>query len=184
MSISLSESDFQRKDQALSMPEHGGTNSEALDAVGSASAEKPTVDADHDEVTSAPGPYHLPGNASEAGRQAAGVHYWMMEDSPLLVDGELSDAPPAGRPAAGTHHQLTEHRPAAATPGAASWCGQPDHSPPVARHNARTLPPRNTFPGLRLRQGCNTSRQFLSQGMGHQAVHQGPSNAWIEDEDY
>jgi len=114
------------------MPEHGGTNSEASDAVGSASAEKPTVDADHDEVTSAPGPYHLPGNASEAGRQAAGVHYWMMEDSPLLEDGELSDAPPAGRPAAGIHHQPTEHRPAAATPGAASWCGQPDHSPPVA----------------------------------------------------
>jgi hypothetical protein len=184
MSISLSESDFQRKDQALSMPEHGGTNSEASDAVGSASAGKPTVDADHDEVTSAPGPYHLPGNASEAGRQAAGVHYWMMEDSPLLEDGELSDAPPVGRPAAGTHHQPMEHRPAAATPGAASWCGQPEHSPPVARHNARTLPPRNTFPGLRLRQGCNTSRQFLSQGMGHQAVHQGPSNAWIEDEDY
>ncbi|KXG25665.1 hypothetical protein SORBI_3007G214900 [Sorghum bicolor] len=176
MSISLSESDFQRKDHALSMPEHGGTNSEASDAVGSASAEKPTVDADYDEVTSASGPNHFPGVASGAGR----VQYWMMEDSPLLEDGELSDAPPVDRPAADTK----EHMPAAATPRAASWCGQPDHSPPVPRHNARTLPPRNTFPGLRLRQGCNTSRQFLPQGTGHQAVHQGPSNAWIEDEDY
>lgn len=184
MSISLSESDFQRKDQNLSMPEHGGTNSESWDAVGSASAEKPTVDADYDEVTSASGPSHFLGVAPEAGRQATGVQYWMMEDSPFLEDGELSDAPLASMPAAGTHHQPTELTPAAATPAAASWCEQPDHSPPVARHNARTLPPRNTFPGLRLRQGCNSSRQFLSQGMGHQAIHQGPSIGWVEDEDY
>lgn len=181
MSISLSESDFQRKDQASSISEHGGT-----DSVGSESAQKPNAGADYDEVTSATGPHHVSGDSSQAGRHAAGVQYWMVEDSPLLEDGELIDSPPAGRPAAGMHHQRTEHTPAAAIPEAASWCGQPDHSRPAVRHNARTLPPRNTFPGLRLRpgSGCNTSLQFLSQGMGHQAVHQGPSNGWIEDEDY
>jgi hypothetical protein len=199
MSISLSESDVQRKDQALPMPEHGGTGSDmsislsesdvrrkgqAWDAVGSASAGKPTADADYDEVTSACGPYHFSG---VAGKQAAGVEYWMIQDSPVLEEGELSDAPAAaGRPAAGTRHKPTEHTPAAATPEAASWCGQLDHHSRsvAARHNARTLPPRNTFPGLRLRQGWNTSRKFLPQGMGYDAIHEGPSNGWIEEEDY
>ncbi|CAL5005439.1 unnamed protein product [Urochloa decumbens] len=237
--------DCERQDEASSISKHGGTDSQACNAVESELAEVPAAAADCDEVTSAAGPYHLLEDSSHVGRHAAGVQYWRVEDSPILEEGELSDAPPVavGRPAAGTQ-QLTEDwpileegelsdappvgRPAAGTqqltedtppevtleadsrcgqlmtpetdsqcgqpmtPEADSRCGQPvtpeagqpDGLRHAARHNARTLPPRNTFPGLRFRQGCNTSRQFLSQGMGHPAVHPGLSNGWIEDDDY
>ncbi|CAL5001354.1 unnamed protein product [Urochloa decumbens] len=194
MSISFSETDCEKQDQASSISKHGGTDSQACNAFESALAEEPAAAAaaDCDEVTSAAGPYCLPEDLSQAGRHAAGVQYWRVEDSPILEEGELSDASPVGRPAAGTQQQLTEDMPPEVTPEADSRCGQPmtpeagqsDDSRPAARHNARTLPPRNTFPGLRFRQGCNTSRQFLSQGMGHPAVHPGLSNGWIEDDDY
>jgi hypothetical protein len=244
MSISLSETDFEREDQASSISEHGGTNSQACYTVGSAPAEEPTAAddyavgsaleeestaaadyavgcapeeeptaaADCNEVTSAAGSYYLPEDPLQAGRYAAGVEYWRVEDSPGLEEGELSDVPPLGSPTARAQHQRTEDTPPAVTPEADSQCGQPDNSRiadsppavtpeadsqcgqrddsriagsrPAARHNARTLPPRNSFPGLRFRPGCKASRQFLSQGMGHPAVHQGPSNGWIEDDDY
>ncbi|XP_004973833.1 protein ENHANCED DOWNY MILDEW 2-like [Setaria italica] len=185
MSISLSETDCERQDQASSISKHGDTDSQACNAVGSALPEEPAAAADCDEVTSAAGPYHLLEDSSQAGGHTAGVQYWRVEDSPILEEGELSDAPTVDRPAAGMQHQLTEDTtPPEVTPEADSPCEQPEESRPAARHNARTLPPRNTFPGLRFRQGCNTSRQFLSQGMGHPAVHQGPSNGWIEDDDY
>jgi len=122
--------------------------------------------------------------ASELSRYASGVQYWKVEESPDLEEGELSDVPPLGSPAARGQHQRTEDTLPAVKPEADSQCGQPDDSRPAARHNARTLPPRNSFPGLRLRPGCNASRKFLSQGMGHPAVHQGLSNGWIEDDDY
>jgi hypothetical protein len=181
MSISLSETDCERL-QASSISKHRDTDSQACNAVARALAEEPAAAADCDEVTSAAGPYHE--DSSQAGGHAAAVQYWKMEDSPILEEGELSDAPPADRTAAGTQHQMREDTtPPEVTPEADSPCGQPE-SRPAARHNARTLPPRNTFPGLRFRQGCNTSRQFLSQGMGQSVVHQGPSNGWIEDDDY
>ena len=154
----------------------------------------------------------VPEDSSQAGKYASGVQYWKLEESPDLEEGELSDVPPLGSPAARGQHQRTEDTlpavkpeansqcaqpddsriadlPHAVTPEADSQCGQPDNSriadlPPAARHNARTLPPRNSFPGLRLRPGCNASGKFLSQGMGHPAVHQGLSNGWIEDDDY
>jgi ribosome modulation factor len=180
MSISLSETDCERL-QASSISKHRDTDSQACNAVARALAEEPAAAADCDEVTSAAGPYHE--DSSQAGGHAAGVQYWKMEDSPILEEGEMSDAPPADRTAAGTQHQMREDTtPPEVTPEADSPCGQPE-SRPAARHNARTLPPRNTFPGLRFRQGCNTSRQFLSQGMGQSVVHQGPSNGWIEDDD-
>jgi ribosome modulation factor len=180
MSISLSETDCERL-QASSISKHRDTDSQACNAVARALAEEPAAAADCDEVTSAAGPYHE--DSSQAGGHAAAVQYWKMEDSPILEEGELSDAPPADRTAAGTQHQMREDTtPPEVTPEADSPCGQPE-SRPAARHNARTLPPRNTFPGLRFRQGCNTSRQFLSQGMGQSVVHQGPSNGWIEDDD-
>ncbi|CAO2211403.1 unnamed protein product [Urochloa humidicola] len=208
MSISFSETDLERQDRASSISKRGGTDSQACNAVESALAEEPAAAADCDEVTSAAGPYCLPEDSSQAGRHAAGVQYWRVEDSPILEEGELSDAqgelsdaPPVSRPAAGTQQQLTEDMPPEVTlegpeadscgqpmtPEVDSQCGQPvtsDDPRPAARHNARTLPPRNTFPGLHFRQGCNTSRQFLSQGIGHQAVHPGLSNGWIEDDDY
>lgn len=130
--------------------------------------------------------------------QTAGVQHWMtgwgcirsMREtySPLVEDEELERCL-AGLHCRSWHASSTDetHTPAAATPEAASWwSGQLDHHSRsvAARHNARTLPPRNTFPGLRLRQGCNTSRKFLPQGMGYDAIHEGPSNGWIEEEDY
>ncbi|KAF8654535.1 hypothetical protein HU200_061727 [Digitaria exilis] len=181
MSISLSDCEMQ--DKASSTSKHGGTNSQACNAVGSALAEEPAAAAECDEVTSAAGPYNLPEGSSQI--HAAGVQYWMMEDSPLLEEGELSNVSPECRPAAGTHHQQTEGTVPAVITEVNSQCGQPDKSRPAARHNAKTLPPRNTFPGLRFWQGCNiTSRQFMSQSIGNPAVYQGPSNGWLDDDDY
>ncbi|KAJ1255041.1 hypothetical protein BS78_K295200 [Paspalum vaginatum] len=184
MSISLPASDCERQDLTSSVSEHRGTNSQACDADGSVSAEKPTAGADCDEVTSAAGPYHLPEDPSQAGRHAAGVQYWVMEDSPLMEVGELSDTPLMDMPAAGAHQQQTEDTPPVATPEADSQCGQPEDSRPAAWHNARALPPGYTFPGLRLRKGCNDPHQFSSQGIGHPAVHQGLSSSWFNNGDY
>jgi len=148
-------------------------------AVGCAPEEESTAAADCNEVTSAASTYYLPEDSSQAGKYASGVQYWKLEESPDLEEGELSDVPPLGSPAARGQHQRTEDKllavkpeansqcaqpddsriadlPHAVTPEADSQCGQPDNSriadlPPAARHNARTLPPRNSFPGLRLR---------------------------------
>ncbi|WVZ92293.1 hypothetical protein U9M48_038370 [Paspalum notatum var. saurae] len=184
MSISLPASDCERQDRASSVSERGCANSQSCDADGSVSAEKPSAGADCDEVTSAAGPYKLPEDPSKASRHAAGVQYWMMEDSPLVEVGELSDAPPVDRPAAGTLHQRMEDTLPVAMPEADSQCGQPEDSRPSACHNARALPPGYTFPGLRLQKGCNDPHQFPSQGIGYPAVHQGLSSSWFNDCDY
>lgn len=178
--MSISMPDCERQDQVSSISKHGGTDSQACNDVGSALVEEPSAAAECDEITSATGPYNLPGDSSQI--HASGVQYWRVEDSPLLEEGELSDVSPACRPAAGTQHPQTEDTLPAVTTEVDSQCGQPDKPLPAARHNARTLPPRNTFPGLHFRKGCNS--QFLSESIGHPAVYQGPSNGWLDDGDY
>ncbi|GJN03908.1 hypothetical protein PR202_ga21403 [Eleusine coracana subsp. coracana] len=181
MSISLSDTaDCQRQHQTWSISEHGGTDSQACDAAKSAAAEKSNVAADCDEVSSACGPYHLPGDLPlpPPGRPPAGVQYWRLEDSPLVEEPgflfrELRDAPPVGRFAVPVQYQQMGHTPPTPTPED-SWSGETEDSPPAAGHT-RILPRNSAFPGPPSRHGCFTSHQFLSQGMGYQAVRPGPS---------
>ncbi|TVU05243.1 hypothetical protein EJB05_48401 [Eragrostis curvula] len=185
MSISLSDrADYQRQDQTSSISKHGGTDPQDCNAAESATAEKSTAPADCDEVTSACGPYHLPGDLPlpPPGRPSAGVKYWRLEDSPLVEEPAASflfreprDAPPVGRLAAAVQYQQMEDTPPTPTPED-SWSGETDDSPPAVGH-AGNLPRSSTFPGLPSRHGCYTSHQFISQGMGHQAVRPGPSSS-------
>ncbi|GJN15814.1 hypothetical protein PR202_gb02757 [Eleusine coracana subsp. coracana] len=185
MSISFSDTaDCQRQHQTWSISEHGGTDSQACDAAESAAAEKSNAAADCDEVSSACGPYHLPGDLPlpPPGRPPAGVQYWRLEDSPLVAEPaagflfrELRDAPPVGRFAVAVQYQQMRDTPPMPTPED-SWSGETEDSPPAAGHTGN-LPRNSAFPGLPSRQGCFTSHQFLAQGMGHQAVLPGPSSS-------
>jgi hypothetical protein len=165
MSISLSDrADCQRQDQTSSISEHGGTAS-----------------ADWDEVTSARGPYNLPGDLPlpPPGRPSAGVQYWRLEDSPLVeepatafLSKESRDALPLGRLPGAVQYQQIRDTPPTPTPED-SWSGETEDSPPAAGH-AGNLPRSSTFPGLPSRYGLYT---FLSKGMGHQAVRPEPSSS-------
>ena len=171
MSISVSDiSGTPRQHQTVSATDHGNTDPQACNHVGSISADQPNDPADSDEVTSAD---HGLGDSPSALEHAAGVQYRILEDSPP-EEGELKDSQLADTLAAGVQYQMLEESPLEA---------DVPHDDPMGAAN---LPlSSNTFPGLQFAHapawpGCFAAREVLSRGIGYPAFQQGPSYGWVE----
>ena len=168
MSISSSdESDSGKQNQTVSTTDHGPTDPQACNHVGSISAEQPDDPADSDEVTSE---HHGLGDSPSAPKHAAGFQYRVLQDSPP-EEGELKDSPSPDRLAAGVQHQMLEEPPLKA---------DVPHDDPMA-----ALSLMNTFAGLHFAHappwsGCYAAREVLSRGMGYPTLHQGPAYGQVE----